>query len=107
MTNFEYIINNLTEKDIVSMVFSHGFDKSEFVDKIYDVWQKWAESFSPNTGNMAKGCFGSKDIIENNPSIWLFEKWAMPDGSWKRKGRTSSVSMQVWLSLQYNPKDWE
>ena len=107
MTNFEYIINNLTEKDIAIM-FPYSSGRTPFIDKVYEAWEKWALSFSPNIGNMAKGSsVGNKKTIKNNPSIWFWEQWFMPDGTIENKGRTQSVSIQVWLSLQYNPKDWE
>lgn len=106
MTNFEYIIKSCTERDIVDIV-AYSYTRPSFVKKIYNAWKNWASSFSPNTGNMAKGCTFGKEIIKDNPSIWLCEQWHMPDGTIEKKGRTRSVSMQVWLSLQYNPKDWE
>lgn len=106
MTNFEYIINNITERD-VAMMLPYSSNRTPFIDKIYEVWEKWALSFSPNTGNMAKDSICGKETIKNNPSIWFWEKWFMPDGTKENKGRTQSVSVQVWLSLQYNPKDWE
>ena len=109
MTNFEYIINHLTERDIVKIVsYSFdSFDETLFTNKIYEAWEKWALSVSPNTGNMAKGSICGEETIKNNPSIWFWEKWFMPNGTKENKGRTRSVSIQVWLSLQYNPKDWE
>ena len=106
MTNFEYIINHLTEKDIAT-ILPYSSDETHFINKIYEAWEKWALSFSPNIGNMAKGSICGKEIIKNNPSIWFWEKWFMPDRTIENKGRTRSVSIQVWLSLQYNPKDWE
>lgn len=106
MTNFEYIINNITERDIAMMI-PYSSKSTPFIDKIYEAWEKWALSVSPNAGNMAKGCKSKKGIIKNNPSIWFWENWRMPNGEWENKGRPRNVSIQVWLSLQYNPKDWE
>jgi len=109
MTNFEYITKNLTERDIASLLISiYTFPEfSSFVHKVYHAWEKWALSVSPNAGNMAKGCKSGKRTIKDNPSIWFWENWHMPNGEWEKKGRPRNVSMQVWLSLQYNPKDWE
>lgn len=109
MTNFEYIISHLTERDIATILpYSFSEEKTPFINKIYKAWEKWALSFSPNTGNMAKGSsVNNKETIKNNPSIWFWEEWFMPDGTKEKKGRTRNVSIQVWLSLQYNSKDWE
>lgn len=111
MTNFEYIIAHLTERDIAMIITestSLKWQDDTFIHKIYQAWEKWALSFSPNSGNMAKGCPVRKnEIIKNDPSIWFWEKWFMPDNSIANKGRTNTVSMQVWLSLQYNPENWK
>ncbi len=110
MTNYEYIKNNISERDLAYYIFPHAMKPKDrpplFSDRIYGAWSTWAESASPNRGNMAKGDHNGK-IIENNPSIWMFERWTYPDGSWQSKGRNSIISFLVWLSMQYNPAEWE
>lgn len=54
---------------------------------------------------MAKGRHGNT-IIKEDPSIWYWMMWHYPDGTIRKSGRTPSVSIQVWLSMQYNPEDW-
>ena len=110
MTNFEYIKNNLSERDLAYLIFPHVLKPNEvpselFSDKIYSAWSKWAESASSNLGNMSKGIHG-KHIIKEDPSIWFWERWSFPDGTWKKRGRNHIVSFSVWLSMQYNPDDW-
>lgn len=54
----------------------------------------------------SKGSDGGR-VIKEDPSVWYFSEWSYPDGTWRRSGRTMSVSVQVWLSEQYNPDEWE
>jgi hypothetical protein len=105
MTNAEYIKSRMSDADL-ALIIIDGFGKrgTPFSRKIYHAWSKWAESTSNNNGNMAKGKHGNI-VISENPSIWFAEKWAYPDGSWRRSGRTKSVSIQVWLSKQYDPAE--
>ena len=110
MTNFDYIKMNLTELDLAVYEFPYDIEIKDrpllFSEKIYDAWLKWAESTSTNHGNMAKGVHGSI-VINENPSIWAWEEWRYPDGTWRKSGRSHTVSFLVWLSEQYNPDDWE
>lgn len=107
MTNFEYIMKHLTERDLAYFMCPHIQPEPEpFPDKIYWAFNSWAESASSNHGNMAKGCTSGNHVIEENPSIWAWERWYFPDGTWRKSGRTRIVAFQVWLSEQYNPEDW-
>ena len=110
MTNFEYIKENLTELDLAYYIFPHQTlwkDQPKlFSSKIWKAWGKWADSFSENRGNMAKGEYGDGTIIKHNPSIWSYEYWFFPDGTRKKRGRNNIVSFSVWLSLQYDEKYW-
>lgn len=107
MTNAEYIKSRMSDADL-ALIIINGFGKREtpFSRMIYHAWSKWAKSTSNNNGNMAKGTYGNI-VISENPSIWFWERWAYPDGSWRRSGRANSVSIQVWLSMQYKPEEWE
>ena len=111
MTNFEYIKQNLTELDLAYYEFPHSVafkDKpNTFKDKIYEAFDKWAESASSNHSNMAKGVHPSGTKIKENPSIWAWHRWCYPDGKWSNSGRPSIVAFLVWLSKQYNPEDWD
>ena len=112
MTNFEYIKQHFTELDLAYYEFPYAQPIKNrprlFSDKIYGAFSKWAESCSSNHGNMAKGCKSGDDhIIEENPSIWAWEKWHYPDGKWRKSGRNNVVAFQVWLSMQYKPDEWE
>ena len=104
MTNAEYIKSKMSDADLAWMLKIPAID-SPFIDRIRDTFDNWAHSVSGNQGNMAKGTHG-KTVINEDPSIWAFEVWKMPDGTWRRKGRTNSVSIQVWLSKQYDPAEW-
>lgn len=110
MTNFEYVMKHLTERDLAYFIFPHSEPyqtrQGSFSGKIYYAFNRWAESASSNHGNMAKGCVSGDHVIEENPSIWAWERWYFPDGTWRSAGRTRIVAFQVWLSEQYNPEDW-
>lgn len=109
MTNAEYIVSKLSDVDIAWMIRFYGCfakKKSQLIERSYKAWYKWAESASGNIGNMAKGQHGNI-VIKEDPSVWLWEKWAMPYGAWENKGRTDIVSIQVWLSMQYRPEECE
>ena len=109
MTNFEYIKDNLTELDLAYYTFPHDLKPKDkvngFLERVYEAWNKWAESVSSNKGNMAAGEYKS-GIIKEDPSIWAWQDWHFPDGTWRRRGRSHTVSFLVWLSKQYNPEDW-
>ena len=93
MTNFEYVMKHLTERDLAYFIFPHSEPyqtrQGSFSDKIYYAFDRWAESASSNHG------------------IWAWERWYFSDGTWRKLGRTRIVAFQVWLSEQYNPEDWE
>lgn len=106
MTNAEYIKSRMSDADLAWMMQKFAFGlQPPFIDQIRNAFSNWAHSVSGNQGNMAKGIHG-KTIIRENPSIWVFEHWKMPDGTWRRKGRTRSVAWQVWLSKQCDPAEW-
>lgn len=106
MTNFEYIKSTMTERDLAEAVTKH-IAWTPWILKMRHAFGKWAESTSSNHGNMAKGCVSGDHVIEENPSIWAWEQWHYPDGTWRKSGRTRVVAFQVWLSEQYNPEDWD
>ena len=101
MTNADYIRQHMTDADIAMMVGNFNGSRPYLSNKAYDVWKRWALSVSSNQGNMA-GRTGHDD-----PSIWYWENWCYPCNEWKRKGRKQNVSIQVWLSMQCKPEEWE
>ena len=103
MTNADYIRQHITDVDISKLLFNQFLipEKPTFSEKAYNAWKKWADSTTSNHGNIA----GRPD--QDDPSVWFWERWRYPGNIWKRMGRTRSVSVQVWLSKQYNPEEWE
>ena len=109
MTNADYIKSKLSDVDIAFMLeWNKSFSdtRSTLIKRAYGAWSRWAKSTSFNHGNMAKGKHG-KTIIKWDPSVWYWTQWKFPDGTWRRSGRTKIVSLQVWLSMQYKPEEWE
>lgn len=113
MTNLEYIQKHTTEEDVICamnvLCWNTQFTDDSIFCRAYYAWRKWAESASPNKGNQAKGCISSKfgKVVEHDPSVWMYEHWFYPDYSFRNSGRNRYVSYSVWLSEQYNPKEWE
>lgn len=107
MTNAEYILTKMSDRDLACVLqFWFGrTNETEFIRKVRAAKRRWADSASENKGNMAKGLHG-KTYIGSDPSVWSFESWKYPDGTWRNSGRTEMVSWQVWLSEQYDPNDW-
>ena len=101
MTNADYIRQHMTDADIALVIGNSNGYCPYLPNRAYDVWRKWALSATSNHGYIS-GRHGHDD-----PSIWYWEQWYFPDGQWKRMGRTKSVSVQVWLSMQYKPEEWE
>lgn len=107
MTNEEYVRSTLSDRDLALLISGrlYKFTDSPFLTKCMKIHDNWAKSASTNTGNMMKGIHG-ETVINENPSIWRFEHWCDCDNTWKRLGRTHMTSIQVWLSKQYDPKEW-
>ena len=125
MTNFEYIINKMNERDLalfIECVFS-CFIKTEgtFAEKCYNAFTNWRESLAGCSGNMY-----FIDDEEHQPNVFQTanlhfykgtraehkkmpiaeignskncNKYAIP--------RKTNLSIQIWLSKQYNPTEWE
>ena len=110
MTNFEYIKENLTELDLAYYEFPNHIkieDRPDlFSDRVFGAYDRWASGGYANKGNQAAGDYGYK-IVKDNPSIWSWEKWYYPDGSWRKSGRNRIISFQVWLNRQYDPNEWD
>ena len=121
MTNFEYIINRMNEKDL-ALFIECGFScfiKAEgtFTEKCYDAFTNWRESLAGCGGNMY-----FVDDKEHQPNVFAESFVHLYRG--KRKGenekfsdsnkcnkyvlpRKDNLSIQIWLSKQYNQTEWE
>lgn len=129
MTNFEYIMNKMTDRDLADFIecgfFAMG-NGSSLGEKAYNAYEKWANNLNGCGGNMY-----FIDDTEHQPNVFQTanlhfykgtraehkktpiaeidnlkignskncDKYAMP--------RKTNLSIQVWLSKQYNPTEWE
>ena len=121
MTNFEYIINKMNERDL-ALFIECGFScfiKAEgtFAEKCYDAFTNWRESLAGCGGNMY-----FIDDEEHQPNVFAESFLHLYKGKRKDKGqekfsdsgkcnkyvspRPDTLSIQVWLSKQYNPNEW-
>lgn len=123
MTNFEYILKNLSERDIANIVLDNA--SSGFSLKIFMAFENWRENLAGVKGNMYyindpehqpnvfatsvlhfyEGVRPKDKQSHKNKAIGSakdckeYNKYSMP--------RTDILSMEIWLTKQYNPKEWE
>ena len=121
MTNFEYIISKMNERDL-ALFIECGFScfiKAEgtFAEKCYNAFTNWRESLAGCRGNMY-----FVDDKEHQPNVFAESFLHLHKGKRKDKGqekfsdsekcnkyvspRPDTLSIQVWLSKQYNPNEW-
>lgn len=122
MTNFEYILKNMSERDLAAAVI--GETSPSFLAKIRTAFYNWQSNLAGVGGNMH-----FVDDPEHQPNVFTisnlyfysgirseyrgsanckelghaknckgYNKYAMP--------RTNVLSMEIWLTKQYNPKEW-
>lgn len=103
MTNAEYIRNELLANDNKLAELLTYSVHQELWWKIHNAFDK-AMTNPLNEGNVIHAEDPSK-----NPSVWVNEKAYDPNKKeWiNNYGRPEKVGILVWLSKQYNPKDWE
>lgn len=108
MTNADFIkeqLARLSDRELAAIVYEYfgiktsGRERPKILKTAWRVFDKWAHSVG-NKSNYVKD-------DGSTPSIWVWEKWHMPNGNWENKGRTTEVSLQVWLTMQYNEEDWK
>ena len=108
MTNADYIkeqLAKLSDRELAAIVYEYfgiktsGMERPKILKTAWKAFDKWANS-AGNKTNFVKD-------DGSTPSIWAWERWHMPNGNWENKGRTTEVSLQVWLTMQYNEEDWK
>lgn len=105
MTNMEYILSRMTERDLAELyvnglAFSFNFNSNlnSKVEKAFHNWQE--DTDKPNRNFTKEG--------EPDPSVWQWSKiHNHKTNQWDIKGRTTIVSFQQWLSFQYDEKHWK
>ena len=101
MTNMEYILSRLTERDLAELYMDHSWlhyngNLNKKVRKAFNAWRR--DTDKPNRNFTVEG--------EPDPCIWEWSKiHNHRTGKWEN-GRPSIVSFQQWLCFQYNEKYW-
>ena len=107
MTNADFIkeqLARLSDRELAAIVYEYfgiktsGRERPKILKTARVAFSKWANSVG-NKSNYVKD-------DGSTPSIWAWERWYMPNGKWENKGRTTEVSIQVWLTMQYNEEEW-
>lgn len=107
MTNADFIkeqLARLSDRELAAIVYEYfgiktsGRERPKILKTARVAFSKWVNSVG-NKSNYVKD-------DGSTPSIWAWERWHMPNGKWENKGRTTEVSLQVWLTMQYNEEEW-
>lgn len=95
MTNAEYFRMTLTDKELADMAI---YCANSYNERLADAFEKWcAESGSVDS-----------NTSENNPSRFFWQKiFNTKTNEWESTRRTENVSIQLFLSKQYDKKYWE
>lgn len=115
MTNYEYIISQMTDVKLAQLIHSVYAPVPDFVWKIIAAHDKWAGSLKRNQGNM----YYIEEPSEENPSVFNnsflnyynnkkdMVKIGNSENMYIVAPRADALSMQVWLSKQYNEDEWK
>lgn len=99
MTNEDFIRSRLTEEDIAKLLLYGERPNSKVIEdakKVFDCWASFHFTKNSNGGDKKKF------------SIWNFDYWHnRATDKWEKIGRDMVLSRKVWLSFQYNKKEWE
>lgn len=103
MTNAQYIMTLLTDRDLAELFTSHGykwFYESPNNAHIYKAFDNWRiDTYRPNRNFTKEG--------EPDPSVWQWSRiHNYRTGKWE-DSRQDSLTFQHWLFLQYNEKHWK
>lgn len=112
MTNFEYIMKNMTERDVAAFLWDNCFSTTELADKAYDAFQNWCDSLCTYTGSKY---YLDDETKRPNPfttSMYRYFKNGKCVGTSKElpniaSPRKTELAIQVWLTKQYDPKEWQ
>lgn len=104
MTNAQYIMTLLNDRDLAELFTSRGgygcFYKSPNNKCIYKAFDNWRnDTYRPNRNFTKEN--------EPDPSVWQW--WSIHNhktNEWEIRGRQESLTFQHWLFLQYNEKHW-
>lgn len=103
MTNMEYILSRMTERDLAELFTHCGFWSSingNLNKKVVDAFRTWQkDTDKPNRNFTKEG--------EPNPSVYAWSKILNHKKNKWETGRTDMVSFQQWLGFQYNKKHWK
>lgn len=116
MTNFEYIINRLTERDLAALLATNAFLNERELNKkvtsnsilagnrIFRAWKNFRDSFSAvyHNGNVYD------ENAERFPNVFDFSRVCVKEtDTWKDYGHGRMIAWQMWLESPYNPSHWD
>lgn len=104
MTNYDYIMSKMTDRNLADIICNSRFifDRDIFRYQIDKAFENWRDS-------IGEPCGSSYSLSKGDPKPNAFkmaEAENFDTGKWEQTGRNDSLSFQVWLSKQYDPKEW-
>ena len=106
MTNFEYIMESMTVRDLAKAMnpTASRFTNDHIMGRAWYAWNKHCErmeGYQKNKGNVYR------PDAPVNP-FWCSRYFASPeDKDCSAVGHSNIVSYDTWLCKQYNPEEWE
>lgn len=105
MTNFEYIMENMTVRDLAKAMnpIRGGFSRENIIGRAWYAWNKHCrmmEGYQKNKGNVYSP---DKPV---NPFAWSIYAVYVDGNREMIEGHSEIVSYDTWLCKQYNPEEW-
>ena len=103
MTNAQYIMTLLTDRDLAELFATNtirwNFESpnNKRIHKAFEAWRE--DTYRPNRNFTKEN--------EPDPSVWQWQSiHNHKTDEWEERGRQETLSFQHWLFLQYNEKHW-
>ena len=106
MTNFEYIMENMTVRELAKGMnpIRSGFAREHIFGRAWYAWNKHCsmmEGYQKNHGNVYSP---DKPV---NPFSWSRYATYVDGIREAVEGHSEIVSYDTWLCKQYNPEEWD
>ena len=99
MTNFDYIMENITVRDISLKMCPAHFTVGTIFDK---AWYACRKHYSNLEGYQNKGC----DLRDGAVNPFIHREY-FDESLHLIKGHPPVSTYETWLAKQYNPDEWE
>lgn len=107
MTNFEYIMENMTVRDLaiaMQPIYRSIWSDKDIISRAWKAWEnhcKMMEGYQKNKGNIYRS------DAPVNPFRYSRYFSSPEDRDCSAMGHSETVSYDTWLCKQYNPEEWK